>query len=156
MQLTTNFTLAEFCISETARKAGIANSPTAKHLVAIKRAAKGAQFIRDNLYTPPKPLVITSGYRNPAVNKLVGGVPTSDHCEGNAFDFYIKGADTKVMCKDLEAMLLRTGHKFHKMILELDRGIVHMSYDPELACLFMTQVGGAGGKIHAGIHPHLG
>ena len=29
---------------------------------------------------------ITSGYRGPALNKAVGGVPTSQHCKGEAFD----------------------------------------------------------------------
>ena len=33
------------------------------------------------------PLYIHSAYRSPALNKLVGGVPTSAHCFGAAADF---------------------------------------------------------------------
>ena len=36
-----------------------------------------------------KPVIITSGYRNPAYNKKVGGSPTSRHLLGEAADIQI-------------------------------------------------------------------
>lgn len=37
------------------------------------------------------PMVITSGYRCPAYNKSIGGVPTSAHTKGRAVDVSIVG-----------------------------------------------------------------
>ena len=34
-----------------------------------------------------KPIIITSGYRNPEYNKKVGGVKDSQHTKGEAVDF---------------------------------------------------------------------
>ncbi|UPW41682.1 peptidase [Peromfec virus RodF8_21] len=39
------------------------------------------------------PLRISSGYRCPALNKAVGGVPTSNHLLGCAADLYVQSAD---------------------------------------------------------------
>ncbi len=38
-----------------------------------------------------KPVIITSGYRNAAYNKKVGGSPTSHHLRGEAADIQISG-----------------------------------------------------------------
>jgi len=38
-----------------------------------------------------KPVIITSGYRSPMVNRLVGGSKTSAHTSGCAVDFHIPG-----------------------------------------------------------------
>lgn len=40
-----------------------------------------------------KPLYITSAYRTPEHNKKVGGKPNSQHLQGKAADFYVKGVD---------------------------------------------------------------
>ncbi|MFN9979323.1 MAG: YcbK family protein, partial [bacterium] len=38
-----------------------------------------------------KPISISSGYRSKEVNESVGGSKTSQHCEGCAADFNVKG-----------------------------------------------------------------
>ena len=40
-----------------------------------------------------KPLIITSGYRSPEVNKAVGGSPTSNHLTGCAVDIRCEGIE---------------------------------------------------------------
>ena len=40
-----------------------------------------------------EPIVINSGYRSPAVNKAVGGVPTSNHLTGCAADIRVSGIE---------------------------------------------------------------
>lgn len=51
------------------------------------------------------PITITSGYRSPAVNRLVGGVPDSDHALGHACDFYFPKWDIKYAAPELAASL---------------------------------------------------
>ena len=38
-----------------------------------------------------RPIIITSGYRSPALNEAVGGVKNSAHVAGRAADFIIPG-----------------------------------------------------------------
>lgn len=38
-----------------------------------------------------RPIIVTSGYRCPAHNAEVGGVPDSQHVQGNAADIYCDG-----------------------------------------------------------------
>ena len=40
-----------------------------------------------------EPLIVNSGYRSPAVNKAVGGVPTSNHLTGCAVDIRVAGLE---------------------------------------------------------------
>lgn len=48
------------------------------------------QPIRDNFDSP---IIITSGYRCPQLNKKVGGSNNSQHLYGEAADFHVKGVD---------------------------------------------------------------
>ena len=40
-----------------------------------------------------EPLIVNSGYRSPAVNKAVGGAPTSNHLTGCAVDIRVAGLE---------------------------------------------------------------
>lgn len=80
-----NFTLAELCRSDTAYRLGISNLPTAEHqnnLVYL--AQKVLQPIRDHF---AEPVIVSSGYRSPALNKAVKGSASSFHCFGCAADW---------------------------------------------------------------------
>ena len=84
MKLSDNLSLAEATKSVTALRNGIANTPTATHLIALKEVAK-------NIFQPcrnhfGKPLAVTSGYRSEALNDLIGGSKRSQHCKGEALD----------------------------------------------------------------------
>lgn len=88
MKLTKNFHLVEFLRSETAARLKIDNTPTPAAQVNLMHLARYLQGFRDFVGYPIR---ITSGYRSPRLNSLVGGVPTSDHIKGLAADFYILG-----------------------------------------------------------------
>lgn len=85
MKLSTHFSLHEFTRSDAADRNGIDNVPTdLKILDNLREAANLMQRIRMILGVP---ILISSGYRCPALNELVGGQSTSDHMQGLAVDF---------------------------------------------------------------------
>ena len=85
MKISKNFTLEEFCASETARKYGIINQITTSEQrdAIFALVLKVLQPLRD-LWG--KPIHINSGYRCPQLNARVGGVATSQHTKGEAAD----------------------------------------------------------------------
>lgn len=88
MQLSPNFKLEEFLA--TSRK--IDNTPPPEDYNAVvanltKLATTLLQPIRDKFGV----VFISSGYRSPALNKLVGGAALSDHQTGSAADFKVFG-----------------------------------------------------------------
>lgn len=81
------FTLRELTKSSTASRNHIDNTPSAE---IIQNLQYGVDMVLDplrRLYG--KPIVITSGYRCPELNKRVGGVANSWHTQGNAADIHV-------------------------------------------------------------------
>lgn len=117
------FTIEELCKSDTATRLGIENIPTDEHkqnLIALV----------DNILDKARevlgmPIRVTSGYRGYALNKAVGGVKTSDHCNGCAVD---------ITCKDnykLIRVLQDLNLPFKQIIWEKGKSApqwVHLSY----------------------------
>ncbi len=87
-RLTTHFTLEELVRSATAQRLGLDNRPGPDDLRRLQATADMLQRIRDTL---GQPVIVTSGYRAPAVNRAVGGVTSSDHARGQAADILVPG-----------------------------------------------------------------
>ncbi|KVE34452.1 D-Ala-D-Ala carboxypeptidase family metallohydrolase [Burkholderia sp. BDU5] len=83
--LTMHFTLEEMIASDTARRRGIDNTPSATVAANLRRTAETLERVRDLL--GGRPVNVTSGYRAAALNRAVGGVPNSAHLTGLAADF---------------------------------------------------------------------
>lgn len=85
MNITKNFTFAEFEASQTADKLGIANVIRTFEVrdAVVALTTNVLQPLRDKW---GKPLHINSGYRCPELNQAVGGVATSQHVKGEAAD----------------------------------------------------------------------
>jgi hypothetical protein len=84
MKLSKNLSLGEFTHSQTAKRRGIDNTPTAKHLEAAKALAENVfQPIREHFGVP---IFVSSGYRSDALNEAIGGSKTSQHSKGEAID----------------------------------------------------------------------
>lgn len=130
MQLSKNFTMAEFVKSDTATKLGIDNTPEGEHLENAKALFENVvQKVRDHF----GPTVINSGYRSPELNEAVRGSKTSQHCHGQAADIEVPGvANAEV------AQWIVDNCDFDQVILEFytpgipDSGWVHVTYkNPE-------------------------
>ena len=83
MKLTPHFTLAELTASTTAQRLRLDNTPPPELMPRLVRTAEMLERIRSTLGVP---VIVTSGYRNRAVNAAVGGVTSSDHAQGHAAD----------------------------------------------------------------------
>ena len=128
-QITKNFTLAELTYSATAVKKGIDNKPTEEHNKNMVSLCKNVlQPLREKL---GKPINVNSCYRCPKLNAAVGGVKTSQHCNGQAADIEVMGMSNY----DL-ACYIRDNFDFDQLILEFcdnlkndkNSGWVHVSY----------------------------
>lgn len=150
--LTRNFSLDEFLVSETAARHGIANRPDPAALHRIRTVtAPGMQIVRDWV---GRAIVLTNAYRNSEVNRLVGGVPASAHTLGYAIDSRAAGLSAFDYAAHVQAAMRRGGplqDKIDQLILESGRGIVHISFDPRARGQVLTQKGGPGTPCQAGL-----
>ena len=127
MKLSKNFALSEITHSNTAKRLGIENEPTETHL-------QNMQHLVDNLLQPLRdavgPIRISSGYRNPSLNRAIGGSSSSQHCKGQALDiqFWQMGEMNNKVIYD---WILKSGLEFDQMINEFDFAWIHISLKTE-------------------------
>jgi len=112
MQLTAHFRLIEFTRSDTASRKGIDNTPSDEHLTNLHRLAETLEEVRELLGYP---IIITSGYRSPALNRAVGGVSNSSHAQGLAADFHCPGYGSDY---DVCRMIAGSRIEFDQLIFE--------------------------------------
>jgi hypothetical protein len=125
MRLSPHFTLAEFTRSEAAARRGIDMAPPPHVVRNLQRLANEVlEPIRDAVGVP---LIITSGYRPPALNALVGGAPASDHMAGMAADFVALGLGLEQLA--FAVRRTATSLPIAKAILEFSQWM-HVSLDP--------------------------
>ena len=127
MRLSKNFVLSEITRSNTAKRLGIDNGPDKDHLRSIQRLITNLiQPMRDAL----GPIRISSGYRNPNVNRAIGGSTKSQHCKGEALDLQF-WKDGKICNKEIYDWVLSSDVEFDQMINEFDFAWIHISLKKE-------------------------
>ena len=106
------FSLSEFLNSATAKRLGIDNTPTFEVVDNLNKLADYLDVIREKV---GKPILISSGFRCPVLNKAVGGVANSQHLKGLAAD---------LICSDMESLekVLRETGGFDQLIKEHRKG----------------------------------
>ncbi len=120
-QLSKNFSLEEFTFSQTATRENIENTPTSEVLVNLKYTSSQLELIR---WLLGNPILISSGYRSPALNKFVKGAKDSQHVLGQAVDFTCPKLGTP---KQIVDKIKASSIVFDQLILEFDRW-VHISF----------------------------
>lgn len=90
------FTAREALTSYTAQKYGIRNNAKGKDRENVYYAARRMDRVREAL---GEPIYVTSWYRNPKVNRKVGGSKKSAHMDGLAIDFRVKSNPKYVYSK---------------------------------------------------------
>ncbi len=125
MNLSPHFTLAEMTVSQEAARRGLDNTPPPDIVEALRRTCLGLEAVRVRLGCAP--IIVSSGYRSPAVNAAVGGSKSSQHMTGQAADIICPafGGPTEVA-----AALRDSGIEYDQLILEFGRW-VHISFAPK-------------------------
>lgn len=130
MQLSKHLSLAEVTRSDSAKRNGISNEPTAEHLENFKLLAeKVFEPIREHFKVP---IHISSGYRSLALNKKIGGSLTSQHCSGEAIDIDMDGSASGITNKQVFDFI-KQHLNFDQLIWEFgttsNPDWVHVSYE---------------------------
>lgn len=86
--LSEHFSLEELTVSASGARKGLHNVPPPAELANLRVTAQRMEEVRTLL---GKPVLVLSGYRSPATNRLVGGSLTSAHMSGHAVDFICPG-----------------------------------------------------------------
>jgi zinc D-Ala-D-Ala carboxypeptidase len=124
MQLTQHFHLSEFTDSNYATRHGIKNLPSPNIIGNLKTLAEALERVRSLLGYP---ISISSGYRNPELNRGIGGASHSAHLYGYAADFICPQFGTP---KEIVKLIKNSGIKYDQ-IIEEGRWI-HLSIDPRM------------------------
>ena len=128
------FSISELTASATARREGIVNSPTesAYHLLHV---------LVEQLLDPIReawgePIVVSSGYRCPELNALVGGAQHSHHLLGCAADLIAGNRDDHRRLFRMIVQMQQQGKiRFTQLIAEDNFRWLHISYVPsDLRC----------------------
>lgn len=126
MNLTENFHLDEFLVSETGERLGINNDPTDEVIDHLRGLASTLEEVRKVLGN--RPITITSGYRSPNLNRAVNGSRNSAHVLGYAADFVCPSFGTPLeICRAIAG----AGIPYDQLIHEFGRW-VHLSVDPRM------------------------
>jgi hypothetical protein len=128
MQITAHFNLAEFTRSESAKRHGVSNQPTAEHLENIKILC---QKVLEPIRMKFGPINISSGYRSKVLNHYIGGSLRSQHCEGKAVDIDMDGMGDVLNVDIFE--YIKNSLEFDQLIWEFGNPLnpdwVHVSYN---------------------------
>ena len=127
MQLSENLSLAEVIRSETAKRNGISNKPTPRHLENLKIIAGSIfQPIRNFFH---RAIHLSSGYSSEELNAFIKGSKSSQHCTGEALDIDMDG--TEVTNKEVFDYI-KDNLEFDQLIWEFGTNDnpdwVHVSY----------------------------
>ena len=148
MHLTRNFTVEELTLSQTAVRKGIDNTVPLELRDNLNRLAHFLQELRDNLSLYMRKdtgIIISSAYRCPALNKAIGGSPTSAHPKALAADIHVNALTPLELALFIEREMQSCG--YDQVIHEFGRwvhvGLADLNVaEPRLQSLTATRENG--------------
>ena len=128
-KLSEHFGLAEL----TKTKQHIENVPNEAQVENLRRVCRWLERLRrrwnDKYGDGDDPIIINSGFRSAAVNKAVGGVPTSNHLTGCAVDIRCIGIEQALryaaILLDISDM---SREDFDELLIEQKRSVVWIHF----------------------------
>lgn len=120
-----HFTIKELTVSATAERLGIDNTPTTEAVGNLRQLVANVLDPLREAYGHP--IYVNSGYRCAALNRAVGGVPSSQHLTGEAADIT---AGSKRENRRLLALVKKMKLPVDQVIDEQDCTWLHISYGP--------------------------
>lgn len=117
------FTIKELCKSSTATQKGINNTPNSQIVSNLEQLV--AQILDPLRERYGKPITVNSGYRCPALNKLVNGAKNSQHVKGQAADIT---AGSISQNKKLFQLAIDMNLPFDQLIDEKKYSWIHISF----------------------------
>lgn len=111
--LSPNFLLSDFTHSDTATRKGIDNriEPDSEEAFYLKRLCLS---ILEPVLAKFGHIQITSGYRSPELNQMIGGAKGSYHTKGMAVDFVIHGVTPLKICEFIKSEGLEYDELIHE------------------------------------------
>ena len=127
--LSEHFTLREL----TKTSVNIENVPSEAQVENLKRVCRWLERLRkrwnDKYGDGDDPIIINSGFRSAAVNKAVGGVPTSNHLTGCAVDIRCIGMEQALryaaILLDISDM---SREDFDELLIEQKRSVIWIHF----------------------------
>lgn len=128
MSISPHITYREATQSQTATRKGIPNTPGEGEVRAMR-------LLAERVFEPLRaavgvPIFVSSFYRAPTLNQLIGGSPASQHCRGEAMDLdadVLGGTTNRVLFETIQREL-----DFDQLIWEFgdtsQPDWVHVSY----------------------------
>ena len=147
MKLSEHFTLGELCKTKHVTEDG--NIPSRVAIENLKRICENwledLRYSYNTLYCLQpgedyatsknvEGIVINSGYRSPAVNKLAGGAATSNHLTGCAVDIRCVGKEQMIRYASILVDIADgTGQEFDELLLEQHGSVcwLHFAVKPK-------------------------
>src|SRR5207249_10139501 len=113
MLLSPHLSLEELAAAEVAARVGISNAPPPDVMGNLVRLAEGLERVRAALGN--NAVHVTSGYRSPRLNQMVGGSRHSMHMQGLAADILcpVFGPPLQV-CRAIARPSVRTDQVIHE------------------------------------------
>ena len=124
MKLSQHFDLSEFTRSESAKREGLDNTPTAEHLQNLRVLC---EKVLEPIRLKYGSINISSGYRGKMLNHFIGGSVNSDHCVGRAADLDMDDVGTGVTNKEIFEYI-KDNLDFDQVINEFNYSWVHVGY----------------------------
>ncbi len=122
MKLTPHFSLEEMIASQEATRRGIDNTPPDNVFLNLIKLCNVLEKVRTILDAP---IVVSSGYRSPQLNRAIGGATASHHMIGLACDFIAPAFGTPL---DVCNKIRESDIQYDQLIHEFGRW-VHIGID---------------------------